>query len=40
MRNGPLQPPRNSVVASAEMMTMLTYSAMKKMANLNDEYSV
>src|SRR5204863_7009307 len=34
------QPPRNSVVAIAETVTMLTYSARKNSANFSDEYSV
>src|SRR5918911_3682909 len=34
------QPPRNSVVAIAETVTMLTYSARKNRANFSDEYSV
>ena len=38
--HGARQPPRNSVVASAETVTMLMYSARKNMANLNEEYSV
>ncbi len=38
--NGACQPPRKSVVASAETVTMLMYSARKNIANLNDEYSV
>ena len=38
--HGACQPPRNSVVASAETVTMLMYSARKNIANLNDEYSV
>src|SRR6476660_4871796 len=38
--HGARQPPRNSVVASADTVTMLMYSARKNIANLNDEYSV
>src|SRR5918997_6792829 len=38
--HGARQPPRNSVVASAETVTMLMYSARKKTANFSDEYSV
>src|SRR5207253_5057855 len=38
--NGALQPPRNSVVANAETVTMLTYSARKNSANFIEEYSV
>src|ERR1700742_4623737 len=38
--HGACQPPRKSVVASAETVTMLMYSARKNMANLNEEYSV
>src|SRR5437868_5005157 len=38
--HGARQPPRNSVVASAETVTMLMYSARKNSANLSDEYSV
>src|ERR1041384_4534273 len=38
--HGARQPPRNSVVAKAETVIMLMYSARKNSANLNDEYSV
>src|SRR5688500_7011618 len=38
--HGHIPPPRNSVVAIAETVTMLTYSARKNSANFNDEYSV
>src|SRR5437763_12646555 len=38
--HGACQPPRNSVVAIAETVTMLTYSARKNSANFSDEYSV
>src|SRR3978361_1735431 len=38
--HGARQPPRNSVVASAETVTMLMYSARKNRANLIEEYSV
>src|SRR3954452_17674050 len=38
--HGARQPPRNSVVASAATVVMLTYSARKNIANLIDEYSV
>src|SRR3954447_18758843 len=38
--HGHCPPPRNSVVAIAETVTMLTYSARKNSANFNDEYSV
>src|SRR4051794_21047164 len=38
--NGARQPPRNSVAASAETVTMLMYSARKNSANFSDEYSV
>src|ERR1700760_31644 len=38
--NGGCQPPRNSVVASAETVAMFTYSASMKIANPSDEYSV
>ena len=38
--HGARQPPRNSVVASAETVTMLTYSARKNSANFSEEYSV
>src|SRR5919112_4890898 len=38
--HGHMPPPRNSVVAIAETVTMLTYSARKNSANLSDEYSV
>src|ERR1700742_4441194 len=37
---GARQPPRNSVVARAETVTMLMYSARKNIANLNEVYSV
>src|SRR3954467_12413087 len=37
---GHAPPPRNSVVAIAETVTMLTYSARKNSANFRDEYSV
>src|SRR4029079_2266353 len=37
---GARQPPRNSVVASAETVTRLMYSARKKSANLSELYSV
>src|ERR1700761_103439 len=37
---GARQPPRKSVVATAERVTMLTYSARKNSANFSDEYSV
>src|SRR3989440_10992955 len=37
---GNIQPPRNSVVAIAETVTMFTYSARKNSANFSDEYSV
>ena len=39
-RNGSVPPPRNRVVAIAETVTMLTYSARKNSANFSDEYSV
>src|ERR671921_12002 len=38
--HGNIPPPRNSVVAIAETVTMLTYSARKNSANFSDEYSV
>src|ERR1051325_6374066 len=38
--HGARQPPRNRVVASAETVTMLTYSARKNSANFSEEYSV
>src|SRR5690606_11278920 len=38
--HGACQPPRNRVVASAETVTMLTYSASMNIANRSDEYSV
>ncbi len=38
--HGARQPPRNSVVARAETVTMLTYSARKNIANFSAEYSV
>src|ERR1041385_359746 len=34
------QPPRKSSVATQDTVTMLAYSAMKKLANFMDEYSV
>src|SRR3954469_8394596 len=37
---GARQPPRNNVVASAETVATLMYSARKNMANLIDAYSV
>src|SRR3954447_23023444 len=37
---GARQPPRNSVVASAATVVMLTYSARKNIANLIEAYSV
>src|SRR3954453_14000001 len=37
---GARQPPRKSVVAIAETVTMLTYSARKNSANFSDVYSV
>src|SRR6476659_11410518 len=38
--HGARQPPRNNVVASADTVTMLMYSARKNSANFSDEYSV
>src|SRR5690625_3054276 len=38
--HGACQPPKNMVVANAETVTMLTYSASMNMANANEEYSV
>src|SRR5881392_1717284 len=38
--HGAIQPPRNSVVANAETITMLTYSARKNIANFIELYSV
>src|SRR3954449_8279287 len=38
--HGARQPPRNNVVASAETVATLMYSARKNMANLIDAYSV
>src|SRR3954463_9456144 len=38
--HGARQPPRNRVVASAETVVTLMYSARKNIANLIDEYSV
>src|SRR3954454_5538304 len=38
--HGARQPPRNSVVASAETVVTLMYSARKNIANLIDAYSV
>src|SRR6478672_13578427 len=40
MGHGACHPPRNSVVASADTVNMLTYSASMNIANLIDEYSV
>src|ERR687890_2702737 len=37
---GARHPPRNSVAASAETVTMLMYSARKNSANFSDVYSV
>src|ERR671918_1761606 len=38
--HGHCPPPRNSVVAIADTVTMFTYSARKNSANFSDEYSV
>ena len=38
--HGARQPPRNSVVMSADTVTMLMYSARKNSANFNEVYSV
>src|SRR3712207_3550090 len=38
--HGARQPPRNSVAASAETVTMLMYSARKNSANFSDVYLV
>ncbi len=38
--HGARQPPRKSVVATAETLIMLMYSARKNHANFIDEYSV
>src|ERR1700710_7081 len=38
--HGARTPPRNSVVASAATVVMLTYSASMNIANFSDEYSV
>src|SRR4051812_18247749 len=38
--NGPAQPPRNMIVANAETVTMLAYSASMNMANFSELYSV
>ena len=38
--HGACQPPRNSVVARADTVVMLTYSASMKIAKPSDEYSV
>src|SRR6476661_3146013 len=40
MGHGACQPPRNIVVASADTVVMLTYSASMNIANFSDEYSV
>ncbi len=40
IQNGACQPPRNSVVASAETVAMLMYSARKNSANFSELYSV
>src|SRR5450759_860999 len=37
---GARHPPRNSVVATAETVIMLMYSARKNIANFSEEYSV
>src|SRR5688500_10079665 len=39
-RNGPSQPPRYRLVATAATVTMFTYSARKKSAKLIELYSV
>src|ERR671912_1884448 len=39
-RNGPCQPARNRFVATADTVTMFTYSARKNMAKLIELYSV
>ena len=39
-RNGPSQPPRYRLVATADTVTMLMYSAMKNSAKLMLLYSV
>src|SRR5664279_557086 len=38
--HGACQPPRNNVVARADTVVMLTYSASMKIAKPSDEYSV
>ena len=38
--HGACHPPRNRVVASADTVAMLMYSASMNMANLSEEYSV
>src|SRR5271169_5874245 len=38
--HGACQPPRNIVIASAETVVMLTYSASMNIANFNELYSV
>ncbi|MNJ73985.1 hypothetical protein D3C77_708590 [compost metagenome] len=38
-RNGPCQPPKNSVVSSAEMVTMPMYSPTKNMPHFMPAYS-
>ena len=38
--HGARQPPRNSVMASADTVITLTYSASCRIANFSDEYSV
>src|SRR6476661_4461406 len=38
--HGACQPPRNIVVASADTVVMLTYSASMNIANFSEEYSV
>ena len=40
MPNGARHPPKNSVVAIALTVAILTYSAKKKSANFKEEYSV
>src|SRR5690606_1455952 len=38
--HGACQPPKNNVVARADTVVMLTYSASMNIANFSDEYSV
>ncbi len=39
-KTGPAQPPKKRITATAEIVTMWTYSARKNSANFTPEYSV